>query len=62
MKWIAKNIEKVSIQARDKCGATTKDLYIVLTGKPAGLPLWEFLEIQGKKATMEWLDFVINKK
>ncbi len=40
---------------------TWQDLYIVLTGKPTGLPIFEFLAIQGKEETLKWLDYVINK-
>lgn len=38
-----------------------KDLYIILTGKPSGLPLWEFLELQGKEETLKWLEYIVNK-
>lgn len=50
--WNKENILRVSFEARDKTECSTKDLYIVLTGKPQGLPLAEKLEIDGKEETI----------
>lgn len=53
--WNKDEILKVAFEARDAVGLTTRDIYIVLTGKPQGLPLGEKLEIDGKDATMKKL-------
>lgn len=53
--WNKEEILKVCFETRDKVSSSTKDLYIVLTGKPKGLPLAEKLEIEGKDATIKLL-------
>lgn len=53
--WNKDEILKVSFEMRDKAQASTKDLYMVLTHKPQGLPLAEKLEIDGKDATIKLL-------
>ena len=50
--WKKDDILKVSFEVRDEMGLSTKDLYIVLTGKPQGLPLGEKIEIEGKEDTL----------
>lgn len=54
--WSKDEILKASFEARDAAGASTKDLYVVLTGKPQGLPLAEKLEIDGKDFTIQILE------
>ena len=53
--WKKDEILKASFEARDQLDSSTKDLYIVLTGKPQGLPLAEKLEVDGRKKTLEFL-------
>lgn len=53
--WNKENLMKVSFEVRDKTGSSTKDLYMVLTGKPQGLPLFEKLELEGSSLTLEYL-------
>lgn len=53
--WKTEEIMKASFEVRDKSDSSTKDLYVVFTGKPQGLPLFEKLEIEGKDATLERL-------
>ena len=53
--WSKDEILKASFEIRDQLSASTKDLYIVLTGKPQGLPLAEKLELEGKEKTLEFL-------
>lgn len=57
--WTTEQILSVSFEARDKTASSTKDLYVVLTGKPQGLPLAEKLEIDGKNETINWLNKLI---
>jgi glutamyl-tRNA synthetase len=53
--WNKDKILKVSFEVRDKLDCSTKDLYLALTGKPQGLPLFEKLEIEGKDKILEHL-------
>lgn len=53
--WNKDELLKVSFEIRDQLGSSTKDLYLVLTGKSQGLPLFEKLEIEGKGKTLERL-------
>lgn len=54
-KWDTQEILKTCFDARDESECSTKDLYLVLTGKNQGLPLAEKLEIDGKEKTISWL-------
>ncbi len=56
--WSRDIILKDTFEVRDQVECSTKDLYIVLTGKNQGLPLAEKLEIDGKEATVSWLQKV----
>nr|MBP6913547.1 hypothetical protein [Candidatus Levybacteria bacterium] len=53
--WNTEDIMQASLAARDMSEANTQDLYVVLTGKTYGLPLFEKLEIEGKDATIKKL-------
>jgi len=53
--WTAPFILPATFSARDESGATTQDIYTVLTGKPSGLPFSEKLEIEGREKTLERL-------
>lgn len=53
--WEKDTLLKDSFEIRDQVECSTKDLYIVLTGKNQGLPLAEKLEIDGKEETISWL-------
>lgn len=53
--WSRDKILEVSFKVRDELKSSTKDLYIVLTGKTQGLPLGEKLEVEGKKKTLSLL-------
>ncbi len=53
--WEKETLLKESFEIRDQVECSTKDLYIVLTGKNQGLPLAEKLEIDGKEKTISWL-------
>lgn len=54
--WNKEEILKACFEARDKTGTSTKDLYVVLTGKPQGLPLAEKLEIEGREKILKRLE------
>ncbi len=54
--WNRDEILKASFQARDESKSSTKDLYLVLTGKSQGLPLAEKLEIEGREQTVSLLE------
>ena len=45
----------MTFESRDGSGASTKDLYIVLTGTSQGLPLAEKIEIEGKEKVLKRL-------
>jgi glutamyl-tRNA synthetase len=53
--WSKDEILKAGFEARDQLGLKTQDLYLVLTGKPQGLPLGEKIELEGKEKTLEKL-------
>ena len=59
--WDATNISQATIAVRDEIGASTKDVYTVLTGRPAGLPFEQKLELQGQGGTVDWLEFLLSK-
>lgn len=54
--WTTEVLLKATFEARDETKTSTKDLYVVLTGKAQGLPLAEKLEIQGKDYTLSFLE------
>lgn len=53
--WTKDEILAVCFTLRDEMAFKTQDLYLILTGKPQGLPLGEKLEIDGKAKTIEFL-------
>ncbi|MGE5041899.1 MAG: glutamate--tRNA ligase [Candidatus Levyibacteriota bacterium] len=53
--WNKDEILKTAFNVRDNLGLSTKDLYVVLTGKPQGLPLAEKLETDGQEETIIFL-------
>jgi hypothetical protein len=60
--WKATSISNATIVVRDTLGASTKDVYEVLTGSPQGLPFEEKLEIQGQPGTISGLEAIIKNK
>lgn len=54
--WEAPEIADVTFKARDEAGVSTKDIFVVLTGKSSGLPFDQKLQIQGKEETLKWLN------
>lgn len=56
--WTSPYISEASIGAVKEVGATTKDLYTVIYGKPQGLPFAENLEIKGQAGTISWLESI----
>lgn len=57
--WETSEILKVCFDARDESECSTKDLYLVLTGKNQGLPLAEKIEIDGKEKTFTFLKSLV---
>lgn len=53
IEWNRDAILKACFEVRDELALTTKDLYIVLTTRPQGLPLAEKLEIETKDVTLQ---------
>ncbi len=60
--WNSKTISTATIAVRDQVGASTKDIYTVLTGRPQGLPFEEKLKIQGQGDTISWLEEMLKNK
>lgn len=60
--WNSESISAATIAVRDKVGVTTLDVYVVLTGRPQGLPFEEKLEIQGKEKTITLLEEILKDK
>lgn len=54
--WDAQQIADAALLARDDLGLKTKDIFIVLSGKPQGMPFQEKLVIDGKEKTIEFLN------
>lgn len=54
--WTEDLITQITFDTRDNTSTSTKDLYIVLTGKAQGLPLIQKLIIDGKDKTIEFLN------
>lgn len=54
--WGSDVVSSVCLSARDEANLKTKDLFIVLLGKPQGLPFQEKLAIEGKEKTLEFLN------
>lgn len=53
--WNKDTILKTIFDFRDTHNQSMKNMYILLTGKPQGLPIAEKLEIDGKEETISWL-------
>ncbi len=53
--WDKEQIAEVTLLARDDLGFKTKDVFVVLSGKPQGMPFQEKLIIDGKEKTLEFL-------
>ncbi len=53
--WTSQHILEISLEARNKVGASTKDIYIVLTGRSTGLPFNEKIVIDGREKTLSRL-------
>ena len=54
-KWSADKIAEITLQVRDELGLKTKDIYLVLTGKPQGMPFQEKLKVDGKEKIIDRL-------
>jgi glutamyl-tRNA synthetase len=59
--WNAGTISTATIAVRDELGASTKDVYCVLTGNASGLPFEQKLEIEGKTGTIQTLQKIEEK-
>ena len=59
--WDSTSISESTIAVRDQVGASTQDVYTVLTGRPQGLPFEQKLEIQGQGGTVSWLERMLKK-
>lgn len=59
--WKSALISTATIGVRDQIGASTQDVYAVLTGRPQGLPFEQKLEIQGQAGTISWLEGVLKR-
>lgn len=59
--WSSAMISSGTISAMHDLGSSGKDVYTVLSGNPQGIPFDQRLEIEGQKATIDWLDSLINK-
>lgn len=53
--WTKDLVNDATFSARDETQTSTKDLYIVLTGRPQGLPLIDKLIVDGKDFTLTFL-------
>jgi len=60
--WKPTLISTATIAVRDQVGASTQDVYTVLTGRPQGLPFEQKLEIQGQRGTISWLEHILKNK
>ena len=53
--WTEENIFEATKKAKEEVGASWQDVYLVLFGKPKGLPFSTMLKIQGFRKTIEYL-------
>ena len=60
--WEPTLISTATIAVRDQVGASTQDVYTVLTGRPQGLPFEQKLGIQGQGGTISWLEEMLKNK
>ena len=53
--WRSDEISKVCMDARDTLSLKTKDIFVVLSGRPQGLPFQEKAQIDGKEKTIQFI-------
>lgn len=53
--WSSDEISKVCMDARDTLSLKTKDIFVVLSGRPQGLPFQEKAQIDGKEKTIQFI-------